>query len=408
MKRRLFTILAAAALLGCQEKLTAPADCPALCPGDGLTLRDTVLTPEPGRDDTYPEVGGYVERGVGEAILVSNGLPAADARGVIRFIARPDTVPVGGDDYMEYTIDSVVVSLGLQARDTLAPGLELVLYRIPVDVADSTATFADIAPLLVPENALDTIPLEDDMERGPLRLVYSGADLARVAIPAADSGVLALAVALEAPEVTGVRLGSIAGGGTLAPRFITYVTVDAEDEDDQEQSITRSAAFTGWVAASEPAVDFSYLVVGGAPSKRALLRFPFTSALRDSVGIVRATLELTPAEPIIGLANDPAEMQARAILADFGAKSPPLSALVVEPGTATLEAPVDTVVSLDVTAIVRAWQASDSIPTALLLDLQPEAASFTRAVFESSTTGGDAAQPRLRITYSLPFDFEAP
>lgn len=402
MRRTALVLLAALALAGCQEKLTAPGDCPALCPGGDLELRDTVLLPDSA--NTYPGVGGYVERGLGSSILVSNGLPASDARGVIRFVPRADTVLVD-DEWLPYTIDSIALTFGVAGRDTLAPGLELLVYRIPVALADSTAAFADVQALLTDANIIDTIAVPDTLESGTVRTVYAGPDLARFDIPAADSGVLAVALALKAPTITGIRIGAIAGGA-LVPRFVTHVTVEAEDEDDEDQVIARAGAFTSWVAATEPVIDFSKLVLGGAPSKRALIVFPFPSQLRDTAGIVRATLELTPAETAIGLANDPAVLQVRAILANFGAKSPPISANSVPPGTAVLRAPIDTAISVDVTSIVRAWKAADSIPTALLLDLQPEAATFTRLVLESTASG--AAQPRLRITYSLPFDFEAP
>lgn len=397
-------ILAALVLTGCQERLTAPADCPALCPGGDLELQDVVLLPD--SDDSYPDVGGYVDRGLGTSILVSNGLPAADARGIIRFVARADTIFVN-DEWVEYAIDSIALSIGVTGRDTLATGLELLLYRIPVEAADSEATFTDIQALLVDENVVDTIAIPDTLESGFVRTVYTGAELDRFAIPAADTGVLAFALTLEAPTVTGVRIGGIAGGN-LVPRFVTYATVDVEDEDETEQTISRGPAFTSWVAAVDPVASPSLLVVGGAPSKRSLLRFPFPSPLRDSAGIVRATLELTPTETVLGLPNDPAVLQARAIFADFGAKSPPIPVGSVNGGVAVLRVPIDTALSVDVTSIVRAWQASDSIPTAILLDMQPEAATFTRLVLESLETGGAAAAPRLRITYSLPFDFEAP
>lgn len=401
MRRFAFLLAGALALAGCQEKLTAPADCPALCPGGELELHDAVLTPDSA--NTYPDEGGYVERGLGQSILVSNGLPAADARGVLRFVPRADTVLVDGE-WLPYAIDSVTLALGVAGRDTLAPGLELLVYRIPVELADSTASFAEIQALLTDANIIDTIAVPDTLETGVIETVYSAAELAAFEIPVADSGALAIALALNAPTTTGIRIGAIAGG-TLVPRFVTHARVETEDEEDEEQTISRGAAFSSWVAGADPVIDDSRLVIGGAPSKRAIVVFPFPELLRDSAGIVRATLELTPAETIIGLANDPAVLQARAILANFGAKSPPLSTSAVPGGNAVLRAPIDTVISLDVTSIVRAWQAADSIPTALLLDLQPEAASFTRLVLESTTVG---AEPRLRVTYSLPFDFEAP
>lgn len=401
MRRAAVLLLAALAVGACQEKLTAPGDCPALCPGGELDLRDTVLTPDSA--NTYPLVGGYVERGLGQSILVSNGLPAADARGIIRFVPRADTVLVDGE-WLPYTIDSISLFIGVAGRDTLAPGLELLVYRLPVALADSTSSFADIAPLLTDANIIDTIAVPDTLENGIIETVYSGADLAAFDIPSADEGVLGIALALNAPSTTGIRIGGIAGG-TLVPRFVTHAKVEVEDEDDENQAITRAAAFTSWVNATDPAVDFSKLVIGGAPSTRGLIVFPFAGQLRDSAGIVRATLELTPAETVIGLPNDPAVLQVRAILANFGAKSPPISTSNVQGGTVVLRAPFDSVFSVDVTSIVRAWQAADSIPTALLLDLQPEAASFTRLVLESAP---NPLQPRLRVTYSLPFEFEAP
>src|SRR5690606_28697202 len=391
-----FLLAAVLAVAACQEKLTAPGDCPALCPGGDLELRDTVLTPDSA--NTYPLVGGYVERGIGQSILVSNGLPADDARGVIRFVPRADTVLVDGE-WLPYTIDSISLFIGVAGRDTLAPGLELLVYRLPVELADSTSSFADIQALLVDANVIHTIAVPDTLESGVIETVYSGAELAAFDIPAADSGALGIALALNAPTTTGIRIGGIAGG-TLVPRFVTHVTVDVEDEDDENQTISRAGAFTSWVSAVDRVIDFSRLEIGGAPSTRGLIVFPFAGQLRDSAGIVRATLELTPAQTIIGLANDPAVLQVRAILANFGAKSPPISTSNVQGGTAVLRAPIDTVISVDVTSIVRAWQAADSIPTALLLDLQPEAATFTHLTFESTSS---PMQPRLRVTYSLPF-----
>lgn len=404
MRRVILACLAAAALAGCQERLTAPADCPALCPGGELELRDTVLTPS--SDETFPDVGGYVDRGLGTSILVSNGLPAADARGIIRFVARADTVLVG-EDWLPYTIDSISLSLGIAARDTMVDDLALLVYRLPVELADSAATFAEVEAQLVEANVIDTIPIPETIRTGAVTAVYTGAELARFAIPAADSGVLALALGLQSPAVTGVRVAGIAGG-TIVPRFTTYATVDVEEEEEQDQTIVRAPAFTTWVAAAEPAAPPELLLVGGAPSKRVLLRFPFPDVLSDTAEVVRATLELTPAEPVIGLANDPAVLQVRAIFADFGAKSPPIPESGVAAGVAVLEVPIDTALSVDVTAIVRAWQQADSLPTAMLLDLQPEAATFTRLLLESTETGSPAAVPRLRITYSLPFDFETP
>ena len=48
------------ALAGCQEKLSAPGDCPGICPGDQSVVFDTLITPVFGGDSTYGpgNVGG--------------------------------------------------------------------------------------------------------------------------------------------------------------------------------------------------------------------------------------------------------------------------------------------------------------------------------------------------------------
>ena len=63
-------VLVAALAAGCQEELTSPGQCPQLCPGGDVRTLDIVLTPTVGRDSTYT---GYVNRGDGVALLVSNG-----------------------------------------------------------------------------------------------------------------------------------------------------------------------------------------------------------------------------------------------------------------------------------------------------------------------------------------------
>ena len=82
-------VILAAAITGCQERLTAPAECPELCPGGESRVFDTVITPLANSDTSYV---GYVARTSAGALLVSNGLPASEDRAVIRFNARADSI----------------------------------------------------------------------------------------------------------------------------------------------------------------------------------------------------------------------------------------------------------------------------------------------------------------------------
>lgn len=400
MKWGIGGLLAVITIVGCQEKLTAPADCPALCPGGQPQIFDEVFTAVSGADSSFV---GYVQPHQAAALLVSNGLQGFEERGLVRFLARSATVSVG-DTARTYTIDSVALSFTLVARDTNLTGLQLLLYRLTPSI-DSATTFAAIDPGFVPESLIATVDVPDTLNAGTVRTVFQGADLSRVEIPASDSGRLALGLRIAAPTATGVRVGALAGGS--GPIFTTYTTLDVPDTGTAKlRTIPLGAAFSTYVSQVPQAVDPTLLAVGGAPSARALLRFNLPSRIRDSATIVRATLELTPVAPITGLATDPARLLSRAVLADVGAKSP-VSSVAGRVPEDTLEAGTSAV-SIEAVRLVELWLGTTTRPTALALSLTPEAASFSRPVFYSTQAADPALRPRLRISYLLSFPFETP
>jgi len=245
---------------------------------------------------------------------------------------------------------------------------------------------------------------------GAIRSVLRGADVARLGLSPGGDSVLAIGVAMAADVPTGIRVGSIAAGS--AATFTSYVTVDVPDTGSiRNQSLVRSSVFNTFVTREPLQPADSVLTVGGEPSSRALIRFGLPDAFLDSALIIRATLELVPARPILGLPTDRTLLDTRALLADLGAKSP-----VARPEVAT-EAPfvvLDTVpavqtdtVRVEITRLVQLWQSTRARPQAVFLKLQPEAATFTRAVFGSTRTPAIGG-PRLRITYQRSFPFQSP
>jgi hypothetical protein len=386
----------------CQERFTEPAECPALCPGGTPQVFDTVLTALPGADSSYT---GYVEGGSGIALLVSNGLEASESRAVYRFGRRPDSVEVL-DTNRTYVVDSVLLSIALLARDTLVDGLKLFLYRMDSTVA-SGVTFAEVEAQLVEGNLIDSLPVADTLNSGLVQVVLRGADVLKTGLPVDSGGTLAIGVAMSAAQPSGVRIGAIGGGSGAS--FVSYVTAQnvPDTATGRQQSITRAPTFNTFVNQATPVLDTLRLTVGGEPSSRALIRFDLPQRLEDSATVVRATLELIPSRPIVGLPTDPALLVAKAVLADLGAKSP-----VTEEGTFissdTLTPGIADTVRLDVTNMVRLWQSSTSQrPEALFISLLPEAATFMRAEFGSSRSPG-VGGPRLRLTYMLAFPFESP
>jgi len=395
----LLLLLLAVAMTACQEDLTTPGECPLLCPGGDSEVFEITLTPLPGSDSSYMP---YFQPGQGNSLLASNGLPAAEARTVYRFVPPSDSVEVR-DTNRAYTIDSVLLSFNVSARDTLTDGLKLYLYRLPPTV-DEGITFGDVDPLMVEANLLDSIAVPDSLNVGRVQTVFTGDELAKVALGSGEP--LAVGVGVAAAQPTGVRLGSAAGG--TGPSFITYVTVDVPDTATaiRQQQIQRAAVFNTFVVENPPVVDTTLLTVGGAPSSRALVRFDLPQEIEDSGTIVRATLELTAAAPLIGLPTDPALLTATAVLADLGAKSP----ITTDPtyiASDTLTPGVSGTVSLDVTRLVQLWVQSSDRPESIFLNLLPEAASFMRAEF-GSTRRPDIGVPRLIVDYQMPFPFARP
>ncbi|HWN19296.1 MAG TPA: hypothetical protein VNO19_10320 [Gemmatimonadales bacterium] len=398
-------LLAVITIAGCQEELTAPADCPALCPGGQPEVFDEVFPAVTGADSSYV---GYVQPYQAPAMLVSNGLQGFEDRGLVRFLARASTVTVR-DTARTYTIDSVALSFSVVARDTNQTGLQLELYRLPPSF-DSSATFGSVAPAFVPENLVATVDVADTLNAGVVRTVLQGADLSRVEIPAADSGRLALGIRIDSPVPTGIRVGALASGS--GPIFTTYATLDVPDTGTARlRTIPLGPALTTYVEEVPPVIDTTLLTVGGSVSSRALLRFSLPSRIRDSATIIRATLELTPVAPITGLPTDPGILLSRPVLADVGAKSPVnptvgLTGLLAPPAD-TLEVGTTTV-SLEAVRLVELWLGRTTRPSALMLSLTPEAASFTRPVFYSTRAADPALRPQLRISYLLSFPFETP
>jgi hypothetical protein len=394
----LFVVLAGA-MTACQEDLTSPGECPLLCPGGSSEVFEITLNPLPAADSSFMP---YFATGQGNSVLASNGLPAAEARAVYRFVPRSDSIEVR-DTNRAFTVDSVLLSFNLSARDTLTDGLKLYVYRLPPTV-DTGITFADIDPLLVEANLLDSIAVPDSLNTGRVQTVFTGDELAKVTLASGEP--LAVGIGLAAAQPTGVRLGSAAGG--TGPNFITYVTVDVPDTNTaiRHQQIQRNAAFNTFVVENPPVVDSTLLTVGGAPSSRALLRFDLPQAIEDSGTIVRATLELTTTGPILGLPTDPALLTATAVLADLGAKSPVTTDPTFISGD-TLTPGISGVIQLDVTRLVQLWVQASDRPESIFLTLLPEAASFMRAEFGSSRRP-DVGVPRLIVDYQMPFPFARP
>jgi hypothetical protein len=141
--------------------------------------------------------------------------------------------------------------------------------------------------------------------------------------------------------------------------------------------------------------------VGGPQGARALIRFALPRTILDSAQVLRATLELTPAEPLHGLPDSPDRdtLAVAGVVADLGAKSPILVLAGLRLAGPLIEGTTD-LVAVDVRQLVNQWQQSDGPPPVVVLQQLDQGNSFMQPVLFS--TRSPAGQPLLRLTYGLP------
>jgi hypothetical protein len=400
MIARALGTVAVLVVAACQEDLTFPGTCPAFCPGGQPQVRDTVLLALSGLDSTFT---GYLGWSEVPSLLVSSGMPAGETRAWIRFERRPDSIFIPTLlQWYPYTIDSVALNLPLTARDSTVTGLTLYFHRLPLEV-DTLRDFAWVDERLSDATLVDSMLVPDTVRRGTLRHVLTGDALARFLPPPEDTNVVAIGIRLRAHEPTGIRLTAPAGGGSIF--YSTYARVEVADTALRRQQVNTFWLTTGYVRDNlAPPADPTVHFVGRVPAARTVVRFRLPEAFYNlRLQVVRATLELEPAEPLHGLRNDPGELVVYGLARDYGAKSPPM--LFLRGGT-PLPVGATTTVAVNVFGIVEVWRRDRLTPHSLVISLSPEGGSFHQPVFRSTRSASGA--PRLRISYLVPFAVEQP
>jgi len=425
MTRRALLVALLAAAAACTEDLTTPGVCPEFCPPGEITVVDTLLADLVGRDSAFR---GYVQAHQAAVMLAADLPGVIDSRATFRTTALASRIRLTTDTVTSPVVgvDSMRIILTVPRRDTSARGLALALYRLPLAL-DSTTTFADLAPAfaavpirVVQVDSLIALPGRKDTLTGDSVTVDSAAgslsvlislDSAEVGYTAADSARLALGIRASVDAGSGSGQASVAiGAGETAPVITWFAKVDSLGFATVRRGLGAGVAFDGYVYDPPAAALDSNLAAGGAPSARSLLRFARPAALFDSAQIVRATLVLMPVVAAVGSSADSFRVVAQRIAADLGAKSPLagptfagdgsyFGATYVHPGS------LDSV-KVDITDMLRRWQADTAAPTAVFLRVDPEGGVLGEIRFAPS--GHAALRPALLVTYVPRFPFGVP
>ncbi|HEY4101859.1 MAG TPA: hypothetical protein VGM20_13375 [Gemmatimonadales bacterium] len=386
-------VLTAVVAAACTEHLTTPGTCPSFCPGGQSVFRDTTLSPIPNGDSSFT---GFIEQSNLTSLLTSSGGVYGENRAVIRFFPRTDSVLVS-DTSRTFTVDSVALEVGLQARDTTTNNFVLEIYRLSPKL-DSTASLADVDAQMTPANLIASVPEGVSAANGIVHITFSGDSLASLGFVPSDSTILEIGIRVRADSATAARIGTPASGA-FAPLLTTYVEANGVVDSLKPQALGRIASDFFTISAPNPPPPATLLAVGGIPVSRSFIRFALPEYLRDSATIIRATLELHADAPVIGIPADTAQLVAGTELTDFGAKSPLIigltAAVPLLPGTQD--------VSLEIAPLIQAWQGKTPTPSVIRLSLAQEGGTFIFPLFRSTRAAVGA--PTLRITYRPPFAF---
>jgi len=415
-RRRLALVGAVLLVAACVERFAAPGNCPDFCPSGQITIVDTLLTSSIHRDSSYR---GYV-LAYQSALMLAAHLPGAtdtlDGRPIFRIHGYGPRIRLTAADTSTGAIlgaDSARLQLYVVRRDTATHNLRLQLYRLPITIDTGTTFGALVSPFtdsLVRTVNIDTLlaqPGRKDTVTGDSvvvdsvnhRLVLSlKLDTAAARYIPTDSGTVAYGIRIAADTLASIAFGK----GTLGPGLQWYLRVDSLGTPVARKPGALGAAAT-FVFAPPPAPLDSTLAVGGVPSAHSLLRVAFPKVIRDSSQIIRATLYLVPAVPARGAPADSFVVEARTVLADFGAKSPIDLLLgdsaMIHPGK------TDTV-KIEVTNLLQQWAADSTRPTVLVLRPEREAQTFGEIRFYPSVAA--AFRPTLQITFVRRFPFGVP
>ena len=416
-------LVAVSALGACTEELSTLSGCPVLCPGQDVSILDTVLDPAITFDTTlapFPIIGSE------SVLLLADRGDTLDVRAIVRFDTLPRRYSPTGDTLTPITrLDSATLAVQLK-RTALAPPETFVLEAY--DVTDTVAVDSvpsALLPYFVPSRLLGAIQVDSGFVRDSVSLQVP-IDPGKLLLIVTDTlRVLRIGLRVRGSGSTEVTLTGVEGG-TTAPTLRFRASADTAVKPLLARPYSRTPLTP--LGLNEDFRDYSLVVsapgvraaerlsIGGIPGHRAYLRFDLPVWLTDSVAVLSARLELMQ-EPIRGM-DAGRSFVVRAHLG-FGAWD-----LFDLARAARLLAPAglfitDSLVlspadsgwrSFEMYEAVRQWRTVNgrrAIPSTVILRPDVEGAAPTAARF-FGRGAPQGLRPRLRISYVPSIRFGQP
>ncbi len=413
-RKAAFATFVVATVFSCTENVTAPGRCPDLCPSDSLQIVDTVITGVIYGDTS---IRGYTQVDQVPILVVANQ-DSFKARALLRFVPMPKLwFSTAGDSVHFGGVDSVVLLVRLDARDTAVKNVRLLVYRVPGDSLDSTATYTSSQPWFTLGSFLDSLPVSDSVKVADLRRCWKAvADTSCAAFTqiaplmpdtvTADTLIPAIGLDVRADSQTVAVVA--ATDFTAVPAHLKFYVHGAAPRDTFHTVFDLTPTFDTYVATPDPAPILPQtLVIGNQPATRAFVKFQIPPYYVDTVGVSRATLLLTPSRAARGFPHSTFGLEVLPILRYFGGKS-----LLIQDTTLTGRGTVTVgssgVVSIEMGPILRVWKgtSSDSLPRAVSIRVANEV--FETGQLDAFGSAGGASAPRLQISFVRPLKFGVP
>jgi hypothetical protein len=440
---RLVCLGAAAAITvvaACTEKLNGGAGCAQLCPGQAVTVVDTIYRLDSMKVVFDTTVQSYPQLGSEPALLVSNAIGLQDVRAVVRFDDVADSVGVaythlsGTDTITDSTpirpitaVDTAVLfflvnpksvkpnatgdSVLFQVYDVDAPGVDSVVAQV---AAQFTAlnlvgqTMANLGTLADTTDTTDTVRVA--ISRASVLAHIKGDRNLRYGIKIVHSGAPADPVRLWIENVA-------SGSGPKVYYRVHYDTFPGATDSTLQSPSSNTPASDPALASQlknypvfvlgSPPTQPTVLDVGGLPARRVYLKFNIATRIVDSTNVVRATLRLKQIPhaqvfPTDSVAVWPTPVVSASIVTDPAKAALFTAASSIWNMDSTLTQPQDTgIISLEIAGAFRAWhQISDTTTVrAIVLQVQNEGANPIQGSFYSSFAADTSKRPHLEIRY---------
>ena len=407
----------AIAVGACDEKLDSGVACPALCPNQQLTVRDTTYFPVL----LDSSVAAFPLQGSETEFFIASLGDTLETVAVVRYDSLPTTFRYSptAEDSLIYAVDSANIRILLARGDTLGPPVTLEVYS--VDLGGPDDTDPDLAATaFTPERLIGTRTVPSDSLRDTLVvMIDNSVVLSAIQAQQLDTAARGLRIGIrvnaagENKDFFRMLTGENPGAGAslrFRPHVDTEVArMEVIPRSDVPENVFERATMQDYliVVREPPPPPADVLRVGGIPGRRIYVELDIPAALLDSTNIVRATLELTQRpNPAAPQATDTATVREFQIIASpvvtdlhrrllFTQRFRQLDTIAVAAADSGLRA-------FEIINLVRSWRGTRPERTPRVMAFafpDDKEGNSPRLVDFFSSEAPESVRPRLRIFY---------